>query len=67
MTLHELVSEWQTDVERAIRRTSAKWRVRDAGAEDLATELWLCLLRHDGRVLRRFEGRSSKARTCSEC
>jgi RNA polymerase sigma factor (sigma-70 family) len=60
MDLDDLVAKWQPDIEPAIRRTCAKWRVRGADAEDLASELWLCLLRQDGRVLRRFEGRSSK-------
>jgi hypothetical protein len=67
MDLDDLIAEWQPSIEPAIRRTCAKWCVTGADAEDLTIELWLCLLPHDGRVLRRFEGRSAKATICLAC
>ena len=57
MELATLVQIHFDTIQSAIRATSARWRVADR--DDFAMDVWVCLLRDDGRVLRRFEGRSA--------
>ena len=58
MANHDLFRRHEATIRIAIAGTCARWRVHGADAEDLRSDLILCLLRDDDRVLRRFEGRS---------
>jgi RNA polymerase sigma-70 factor (ECF subfamily) len=59
MELAALVEAHQITIRSAILATCRHWRVSGADAEDLAIDLWVCLLRDDARVLQRFEARST--------
>jgi RNA polymerase sigma factor (sigma-70 family) len=55
----DLFAKHREAVELAIRRTCARWHVTGPEAQELAAELWLCVLNDDCRVLRRFRGGST--------
>ncbi|MEX1128525.1 MAG: sigma-70 family RNA polymerase sigma factor [Vicinamibacterales bacterium] len=57
--LETLVAKYHAAIERTIQQTCSRWGVGVEDAKDLAVELWCCLLTQDGRVLRRFGGRST--------
>ena len=59
MDLDGLCEQHHEAIELAIGLTCAHWHVSGPDAEDLANELWLCLLANDGRVLRRSKGAST--------
>lgn len=52
--LTNLVELHYSAIRSAIKGTCTHWRVNGADADDLAMDLWVYLLRDDGRVLRRF-------------
>ncbi len=59
VAIDDLVGRQEAAIQLAARRTCARWHVHGADADDLRSEILLCLLQNHGRVLRRFEGRSA--------
>lgn len=55
-----ITKTWTDAIATAIELVLARWKVGGQDAEDLAIEMWIVALEDDQRIIKRFEGRSSR-------